>query len=112
MQTPQTINEYISTFPENIQNILIKINEFKPKYCTECMNYGVPTFKKDWKNFIHFWAFKNHISIFPWPETIKIFEEKLKNYKTSKWSIQFSFKKEIPYDLIKEMIEWKQKENV
>ncbi|MDD5770432.1 MAG: DUF1801 domain-containing protein [Candidatus Gracilibacteria bacterium] len=110
MQTPQTINEYISTFPENIQIILENIrNIIKNSHpnLTETINYGVPTFKINGKNFIHFGAFKNHISIFPGPKIIEIFESKLKNYKTSKGAIQFQLNQNINYELIRDIVNYK-----
>lgn len=106
----ETINNYISTFSKDVQIILKKIqkliSETNPDLI-ETINYGVPTFKLKWKNFIHFWAFKNHISLFPWPEIIEIFSEKLANYKISKWTIQFSLSEEIPFEIIKEIVEYK-----
>jgi len=106
----KTINNYISTFPKDVQIILEKIqkiiSETNPDLI-ETINYGVPTFKLKWKNFIHFWVFKNHISLFPWPEIIEIFSEKLVNYKISKGTIQFSLSEEIPFELIKEIVNYK-----
>lgn len=113
MQTPQTIDEYIANFPENISILLEKIRKLisdSTQNLTETINYWVPTFKLKNKNFIHFWAFKTHISLFPWPETIKYFEKKLENYVISKWTIQFDLKKEIPFVLIQEIVDYKNRE--
>lgn len=110
MQETKTIDDYISSFPSDVQIILQKIRktiiEANPDL-TETINYGVPTFKLAWKNIVHFWAFKKHISLFPWPETIEVFSPKLSPYKISKWTIQFSLDKEIPYELIWEIVRYK-----
>ena len=110
MQEKKTIDEYISSFPSDVQIILGHIrkiiSETNPDLI-ETINYWVPTFKLNWKNMVHFWAFKKHISIFPWPEAIEYFSPKLSEYKISKWTIQFSLDKEIPYDLIWEIVRYK-----
>jgi len=110
MQETKTIDDYISGFPSDVQIILQKIRkiiiESNPNL-VGIINYGVPTFKLDWKNMVHFWAFKKHISIFPWPEAIEHFSHRLWQYKISKWTIQFSLDKEIPYDLIWEIVKYK-----
>jgi len=110
MQETKTIDDYISGFPSHVQIILQKIRkiiiESNPNLI-EMINYWVPTYKLDWKNMVHFWAFKKHISIFPWPEAIEHFSPRLWQYKISKWTIQFSLDKEIPYDLIWEIVRYK-----
>ena len=65
----QSIDEYISTFPKNIQKIL---NEIRATIKTaapeaeEKISYQMPTFYLN-GNLIHFAAFKNHIGIYPTP---------------------------------------------
>ena len=84
MQETKTIDDYISSFTSDVQIILQKIRktiiETNPDL-TESINYGVPTFKLSGKNIVHFWGFKKHISLFPWPEAIEIFSAKLSQYK-------------------------------
>jgi len=103
------VENYILKFPEDVQRILKKIrgiivNIFGKE--NEVMNYGVPGFKIDTKHFVLYAAFKNHIGIYPYPETIKHFSKELKDYKNSKGGIQFPFDKEIPYDLINKIVEF------
>jgi uncharacterized protein YdhG (YjbR/CyaY superfamily) len=96
---------YIDGFPENIQEILIKIRsmakELAPE-ATESMTYGVPTFKMN-GNIFHFAAFKKHLGIYPTPEGIEAFADKLEGYETAKGTIKFPFDKPIPYELIREI---------
>ncbi|MDD3793913.1 MAG: DUF1801 domain-containing protein [Candidatus Gracilibacteria bacterium] len=110
MQDTKTIDDYISGFPSDVQIILQKIRkiiiESNPDL-VEIINYGVPTFKLNGKNMVHFGAFKKHISIFPGPEAIEHFSTRLGQYKISKGTIQFSLDKEIPYDLIGEIVRYK-----
>ena len=70
------------------------------------MSWQMPTFWQG-ENLIHFAAFKNHIGIYPGGEATTVFAERLTDYKVSKGTIQLKFNKPIPYDLIKEITEWR-----
>lgn len=103
------VDAYIQKFPNEIQRILKKIRltikKSAPKD-SEIMNYGVPGFKQDTKHFVLYAAFKNHIGLYPRPETIKHFSKELKEYKMSKGAIQFPLTQPIPFDVIKKISEF------
>ena len=111
----KTINQYIETFPENIQDILQKmrrtIQEAAPE-ATEAISYQMPTFKLNGKNLVHFAAFKNHIGFYPIPSSIEAFKDELSPYIAGKGSIRFPLDKPIPYDLVKRIVEFRVKENL
>ena len=98
----KTIEEYISTFPEDTQVLLKKlrnvISETAPQ-AQECINYGMPTFKLK-RNLVHFAAYKKHIGFYPSPSGIMAFREELSDYEYSKGAIKFPIDKEIPFDLL------------
>ena len=71
----------------------------------EKISYQMPTYWKG-RNIIHFAAFKNHIGLYPGGEAPVVFAERLKDYKTSKGTIQFPLDKEPPLDLIAEIAMW------
>ncbi|MEI7985220.1 MAG: DUF1801 domain-containing protein [Armatimonadota bacterium] len=76
----------------------------------ETMSYGMPMFN------IHgmvvgIAAFKNHCSLFP-GHTVADFAEELKDYKTSKGTIQFSPKKPLPEALIRAIVKKRADENL
>lgn len=73
----------------------------------EVMSYGVPAFKVNGRLLTAYAAFKEHVGLYPEPETIKSFEKELKNYTTSKGAIQFRLDTPIPYDLIEKIITYK-----
>lgn len=75
----------------------------------ECMSYGVPAFKFNGGNLVMYAAFKNHIGIYPEPDTILAFAKELADYKTAKGSIKFMLNEPIPYTLIKKIITYKYK---
>lgn len=106
MKKQKAIDEYIKTFPEDIQIILEKIRKViedcAPR-SEEAMKYGIPTFKLNGRNLVHFAAFNNHIGFFPTPSAIVTFKKELSGYKTSKGTIQFPLNKPVPFDLVKKI---------
>lgn len=110
MKKTETYEEYSLDFPEETQLILENLKNFIQNLLPEstlCINYGIPTFKLNGKNVIHFGGFKNHIGLYPGSEAVEVFAEKLKPYKTSKGAVQFSLIEELPFDLIKEIVEFR-----
>ncbi len=110
----KTIDEYISLFPDNVQNILEKlrltIKESAPT-AEEVISYGIPTFKLN-GNLVHFAAFKNHIGFYPTPSGIETFKKELSQYKNAKGSVQFPIAKPIPFDLVRKIVKFRVKENL
>ena len=65
----KSVDEYIKTFPAEIQKILQQVRETIKKAAPEAeetINYQIPTFKLN-GNLVHFAAFKNHIGFYPAP---------------------------------------------
>ncbi len=105
----ETIDAYISEQAEEVQPILHKIREAirsSAPNAKEKISWQMPTFWQG-ENLIHFAANKKHIGIYPGGEATTVFADKLKDYKVSKGAIQLPLNKPIPYDLIKEITEWR-----
>lgn len=104
------IDEYIKTFPADVQNKLQKIRETISKIsptAVETISYGMPTFKLNDKNLAHFAGYKNHIGFYPTPSGITNFENELAVYKTSKGAAQFKIDEEVPVKLIEKIIKFR-----
>ena len=109
----QNIDQYINTFPKDIQNILQKVRQtisMAAPEAIESINYQMPTFKLNGKNLVHFAAWKNHIGFYPTPSGIEFFKKELSAYKWAKGSVQFPVDKPIPYDLIEKIVVFRIKE--
>lgn len=94
--------------PEQAQPFLRQINETIKSALPDAIgkiSWSMPTYWKK-RNLIHFAAFKKHIGLYPGPEAVEAFADKLKEYKTSKGTIQFPFDKPLPLELIKEIARW------
>ena len=108
-----TIDEYIATFPQEIQiilnNIRTIVKELAPE-ATEKISYQMPTFYLN-GNLVHFAAFKKHIGFYPTPSGIEAFQEELSKYKGAKGSVQFPLDQPIPYELIRKIVLYRLEEN-
>lgn len=112
--TPETIDEYITGFPDEVREILEKIRmtirNAAPE-AEETINYRIPTFTLK-GNLVHFAGFKKHIGFYPEPTGIEQFKDELSVYKGGKGSVQFPLNKPIPYDLISRIVQFRVKENL
>jgi uncharacterized protein YdhG (YjbR/CyaY superfamily) len=112
--TYESIDEYILTFPPEVQGILNKlrkvIKEAAPE-AQEKISWQMPTFVLH-GNLVHFAVHKNHIGFYPAPSGIDAFKDELSEYKSAKGSVQFPFKKPIPYELIDRIVKFRVAENI
>ena len=109
----KTIDEFISQYPPDIQTILQKIRALIQKSAPEAeeaMAYGIPTFKLNGKNLVHFSAFKEHIGFYPTPSGIAKFKKELSAYEWAKGSVKFPLDRSIPYALIGKITQFLVKE--
>jgi len=113
MPPVQTIDEYIASFPRDVQEKLdqvrMTVQEAAPE-ATETIKYGMPTFMLN-GNLVYFAAFKNHIGFYPAPTGVKEFETALSSYKTGKGSVQFPLDKPMPLKLITRIVKHRIKQN-
>lgn len=105
---PENIEEYIASQNEEVQAFLKQMrNTLKTALpgAKEKISWGIPTF---WNkhNLVQFAAQKQHIGLYVGPEAVIHFEEKLKEYKTSKGTIRLPYDKPLPLELIAEIAVW------
>ena len=113
MKKPITIDEYINSFPKDVQILLQNVRETIGKAAPgaeEMISYNIPAFK--WKGMlVWFAAHTKHIGFYPRASIKEVFEKELLPYKTSKGAIQFPFDKKIPLALIAKIVKFRVKEN-
>ena len=109
MKNYQDIDQYISTFPSNVQTLLQHIrqtiHEAAPQ-AEEAIKYGIPTFTLN-GNLVHFGGYKKHIGFYPAPMGIEEFKEECAPYETGKGTLQFPLDKPLPLDLIKMIVKYR-----
>lgn len=85
---------------ERVRNI---IRQLAPE-AEEVISYGMPAFKYNKKYLVGFFAYKDHMSLFPTPGPIEALKDKLGGFKLSKGTIQFTHDNPIPEPILKEII--------
>lgn len=114
MDNPSDVDKYIAAFSKEIQEILERLRSTIKNAAPgaeQRINYGIPTFTLI-GNLVHFAAFKNHIGFYPAPSGILAFKKELSVYEGAKGSIKFPIDKPLPFDLIKEIVKYRVKENL
>jgi len=109
-----SIDEYIATFPEEIQKILEELRatiKAAAPEAEEKISYQMPTFALK-GNLVHFAAFKNHIGFYPIPDGIEEFKDELSAYKGGKGSVQFPLDKPLPFNLISRIVKFRVRQNL
>lgn len=101
-----TINEYIAQYPteiqERMQALRKLIHECDPDI-TEKISWGMATFVLN-GNLVHFAGEKKHMGFHPAPSAMEAFADRLTEFKTSKGTVQLPYDKEMPYDLLREIV--------
>ncbi|MFA9288620.1 MAG: iron chaperone [Weeksellaceae bacterium] len=116
MSKPTTVDEYIDSFPENIQAKLRELRailkEIAPD-ATEAMKWGSPVFEEK-RILFAYAAYKDHMNFMPHPSSLAPFTDELQGYKTGQGSVQLPYDKPIPTELIEKIARhrvWDVREN-
>ena len=109
----ETVDEYIGSFPKNVQRVLEKlratVREATPE-ALESISYDMPTFKLSGERLVYFSAWKKHIGFYLIPKGNEAFRKELSPYAGEKGSLRFPLDKPIPYDLVKRVVMFRMKE--
>jgi uncharacterized protein YdhG (YjbR/CyaY superfamily) len=111
---PRNIDEYIASFPPDVQEILEKIRLTIRKAAPdaeETIKYQIPTFTLK-GNLVHFGAFKKHIGFYPTPSGTETFKQELSVYQGAKGSVRFPLDQPMPYVLISTIVKFRVKESL
>jgi len=106
----KTIDEYIRTFPEDVQRILENLRQTvrtAAPDAEETINYEMPTFKLNGKYLLYFAAWKKHISFYPIPSGPESFKRELTPYIKGKGTIQFPLDKPVPHGLVEKIVRYR-----
>jgi uncharacterized protein YdhG (YjbR/CyaY superfamily) len=114
---PQTVDEYISDYPEevkkrlmDIRKTVLKVIKKSAPQAVEKLSYGMPAYS--FKGMLlYFAAHANHIGFYPYPSAMEAFNKEIAEYRTSKGTMQFPHDKKLPLKLITEIVEFRIREN-
>jgi len=108
-----TVDEYFAQLDARSHESLSELRRIIKSVATqaeETISYGMPCFREN-GILVYYAAFKNHISLFPTGSGIKAFQDRLKEFKTSKGTIQFNFGEPLPINLITDIVKFRMEEN-
>ncbi|KAF0110325.1 MAG: hypothetical protein FD147_1710 [Chloroflexi bacterium] len=109
-----SIDEYIATFPTEVQKILEELRaaiKASAPDAEEKISYQMPTFALR-GNLVHFAAWKNHIGFYPTSSGTQAFKHELSVYEGAKGSIKFPIDKPLPLELIRRIVTFRVTENL
>jgi uncharacterized protein YdhG (YjbR/CyaY superfamily) len=109
-----SIDEYISTFPEEVQKILEELRAIikaAAPTAEETISYQIPTFTLNGKYLIYVAGWKNHISIYPIPSGSEAFNKQVSKYVEGKGTLKFPIDKPLPLKLITRIVKYRVAEN-
>jgi uncharacterized protein YdhG (YjbR/CyaY superfamily) len=99
----KSVDEYIGTFPDDVQVILEKVRQTIRAVVPspgEKISYQLPTITLDGKSLMYFSGWKEHISVYPIPQVEAALAQEIEPYRSGKGTLKFPLNKPIPYDLI------------
>jgi uncharacterized protein YdhG (YjbR/CyaY superfamily) len=110
-----SIDEYIATFPKDVQNTLEELRGAIKSAAPEAgekISYNIPTFTLNDKYLIYFAGWKNHISIYPIPSGTEAFNKEVLQYVEGKGTLKFPIDQPLPLELITEIVRFRVAENL
>ncbi|SDE20878.1 Uncharacterized conserved protein YdhG, YjbR/CyaY-like superfamily, DUF1801 family [Mucilaginibacter pineti] len=111
MNKPLNIDEYITGFPANVQQLLEQLRAIikaAAPQATEVISYAMPAFKQH-TVLVYFAGYANHIGFYPTSSGIEAFKEEFtaRNYKWSKGAVQFPLNQPLPAELITRIVKFR-----
>ena len=109
---PTTIDDYIATFPEDVQGrlqlIRLKIRALAPD-ATETISYGIPTFKLNKSPLVYFAGWKDHISLYvnaveDGRYLVQAYADRLGKAKVGSANVAFKRLADLDRDVLREMV--------
>src|SRR5215510_13237166 len=109
------IDEYIESFPKDVQKILKQVRgtiKAAAPDTEEKISYNIPTFTLNGRYLIYFAGWKNHISIYPIPTGTDAFNKQIAKYAEGKGTLKFPLDKPLPLKLITKIVKLKLAESL
>jgi uncharacterized protein YdhG (YjbR/CyaY superfamily) len=99
-----TVDEYIASFPTDVQRTLTEVREAiraAVPGTEERISYGIPTFTLHDRYVVYFSGWKNHVSVYPIPYADAELARQIAPYQAGKGTLKFPLKEPMPLELIK-----------
>jgi uncharacterized protein YdhG (YjbR/CyaY superfamily) len=112
-QAPASMDEYVASFPPDIQAVLKRIRSTirnAAPEAEEIISYRMPAFRLN-GILVYFAAFKKHIGLYPPIRGDAKLEKAIAPYAGEKGNLRFPLDQPIPYDLIERIVKFRVKRN-
>jgi len=106
MEKYKSVQQYLSTLPEDIQFKVEELRETIKKAApgaSEVISYNMPAYKMN-KVLVYFAVYKNHIGFYPTSSGIAAFQKEIGGFKSSKGAVQFPINEKLPLELIVKIV--------
>jgi uncharacterized protein YdhG (YjbR/CyaY superfamily) len=103
----RTVEEYIGSFPEDVQAVLREVRRRILSVVPEAgekISYQIPAMTLDGKSLVQFAAWKQHISLYPVPDADPAFAAELAPYLAGRGTLRFPLHEPIPDGLIERLV--------
>jgi len=110
-----SMDEYIASFPKNVQQILEQVRltiKAAAPGAQEKISYQIAAFELNGRNLIHFAGWKNHISLYPVPSGTGSVNKEVSPYMSGKGTLKFPLDKPMPLKLITEIVRYRVADNL
>jgi uncharacterized protein YdhG (YjbR/CyaY superfamily) len=104
---PITAEEYVATFPPDIQEILRRLRETiyaTIPDATETIRYGMPAVMLNGHYVVHYAAWKRHIGLYPIPPMPRNLEPDVAPYRSTKDTMSLPHGTPIPTELLQRVL--------
>ena len=99
-----SVDEYIATFPEDVQAILARVRDTVRKAvpeAVESISYQIPAYKLSGAPVLYFAGWKRHYSLYPASDQlVEALKDELAPFKVEKGTIRFPLSQPVPVKLI------------
>src|SRR3989304_573207 len=110
-----SIDEYIGTFPKEIQKILAELQatiKTAAPDAREKISYQIAAFELNGRNLVHFAGWKKHIAIYPIPSGAQGFNKEVSQHVDGKGTLKFPLDKPLPLKLITKIVKFRVADNL
>lgn len=105
----ETVDGYLADVPEaqrpTVEKLRMTIKAAIPE-AEEVISYNMPAYRHNGV-LLYFGVFAKHIGLYPTPSGIKAFEDKMEGFQYAKGSVKFPFDQEMPWELVKEIAQFR-----
>jgi uncharacterized protein YdhG (YjbR/CyaY superfamily) len=102
-----TVDEYVAAQPASSRRILDEVRRRIAAALpdsVEAISYQIPTFKVDGKPVLYVAAWKEHIAVYPIPDTDPQLTAEIARYRSGKGTLRFPLDEPFPFELVDRLV--------